>query len=174
MNYISKYSEWENISEATLDDTKIDVDYSPSRTGRNVLDRLGITENLKLTQTGSKPKDKELVLQIRQSSMKLIEFGDFIRINNIEDIDSQVFIYDTTSINIPYAVAIKGIKTTMIKQSNRTGASARGNYFRETAFIITFAIRLWEEKSVKIDIYSNRGKIKLDFIPNGKAIMSKS
>lgn len=174
MNYISKYTEWENISEATLDDTKIDVDYIPSRTGRDFLTRFGITDNLKLTQTGSIPKPTEVVLQIRQSSMKLIDFGDFIRINNIEDINSQLFIYDTTSTNFPYAVAIKGIKTTMIKQATRTGASARGNYFRETAFIITFAIRLWEEKSVKIDIYSNRGKIKLDFIPNGKAVMSKS
>lgn len=174
MNYISKYSEWENISEATLDDTKIDVDYIPSRTGRTSLDRMGITDNLKLRQTGSIPKPTELVLQIRQSSMKLIEFSDFIRINNIEDINSQVFIYDTTSINVPYAVAIKGIKTTMIKQSNRIGASARGNYFRETAFIITLAIRLWETKSISIDIYSNRGKIKLDFISNGTAKMSKN
>jgi hypothetical protein len=169
MNYISKYSELENISEATLDDTKIDVDYIPSRRGRDVLDRFGITENLKLSQTGSVPKLTELVLQIRQSSMKLIEFGDLIKINNIEDISSQLFIYETTSRNFPYAVAVKGIKTTMLKQANRTGASARGNYFRETAFIITFAIRLWEKNGVKIDIYSNRGKIKLDFKSNSNA-----
>ena len=177
MNYISKYSEFENISEATLDDTKIDIDYIPSRTGRDILDRFGITENLKLTPTGSRPRPTELVLQIRQSSMKLIEFGDLIRINNIEDVDSQLFIYDTTSRNFPYAVAVRGIKTTMIKQANRIGASARGNYFRETAFIITFAIRLWEQNGVKIDIYSNRGKIKLDFKSNGnarKATMSNS
>jgi len=176
MNHISKYSEWENISEATLDDTKIDVDYIPSRTGRRILDGLGITENLKLVQTGSVPKSSELVMHIRQSSIRLVEFGDFIRINNIDisDIGSRVFIYDTTSTNIPYAVALKGIKTTMIKQANRIGASARGNYFRETAFIITFAIRLWKEKSVKIDIYSNRGRIKLDFPRNGDAKMSNS
>ena len=175
MNHISKYSEWENISEATLDDTKIDVDYIPSRTGRRILDNLGITENLKLVQTGSIPNTAELVMHIRQSSIRLVEFGDFIRMNNIDisDIHSKVFIYDTTSINVPYAVALKGIKTTMIKQANKVGASARGNYFRETAFIITFAIRLWESKSVKIDIYSNRGKIKLDF-SNNKAKMSKS
>ena len=173
MNYISKYSELENISEATLDDSKIDVDYSPSRTGRRILDRLGITENLKLTPTGSRPKSTELVLQIRQSSMKLIEFGDFIRINKIEDVNSQVFVYDTTSKNVPYAVVVKDIKTTMLRQSDRIGASARGNYFRETAFIITFAIRLWSKKSVKIDIYSNRGKINLDFPSNGDASMSK-
>jgi hypothetical protein len=176
MNHISKYSEWKNISEATLDDTKIDVDYIPSRTGRRILDNLGVTENLKLVQTGSVPKSSELVMHIRQSSIRLVEFGDFIRINNIDisDIHSQVFIYDTTSTNIPFAVALKGIKTTMIKQANRVGASARGNYFRETAFIITFAIRLWKEKSIKIDIYSNRGRIKLDFPRNGDAKMSNS
>jgi hypothetical protein len=182
MNHISKYSEWKNISEATLDDTKIDVDYIPSRTGRRILDRLGITENLKLVQTSSIPKETELIMYIRPSSIKLIEFGDFIRINNIDisDIHSQVFIYDTTSTNVPFAVAMRG-KTTMIKQANRVGASARGNYFRETAFIITFAIRLWEDKAVKIDIYSNRGKIKLDFKSNSnenengrKATMSNS
>ena len=59
MNHISKYSEWKNISEATLDDTKIDVDYIPSRTGRRILDNLGVTENLKLVQTGFVPKSSE-------------------------------------------------------------------------------------------------------------------
>ena len=83
MNHISKYSEWKNISEATLDDTKIDVDYIPSRTGRRILDRLGITENLKLVQTSSIPKETELIMHIRPSSIKLIEFGDFIKINTL-------------------------------------------------------------------------------------------
>jgi len=171
MNYIQKYNEWENISEATLDNTKELVDYDISRTGRVKIDLLGISENIKLTTTSTKPADNEFVIQIRPSSFRLIEFSKFIELYKIEDMND-IFIYDTTSTKYPYAVAIKGIKTTMVRQSNRVGASARGNYFRETAFIITLAIRLWETKGVKIDIYSNRGKIEMNFA-KGIATMSK-
>lgn len=175
MNYIQKYNEWENISEATLDNTKELVDYDISRTGRVKIDLLGISENIKLTPTSTKPDDNEFVIQIRPSSFRLIEFSKFIELYKIEDMND-IFIYDTTSTKYPYAVAIKGIKTTMVRQSNRVGASARGNYFRETAFIITLAIRLWENKGVKIDIYSNRGKIEMNFDRFGSqrvATMSK-
>jgi hypothetical protein len=175
MNYIQKYNEWENISEATLDNTKELVDYDISRKGRVKIDLLGISENIKLTTTSTKPANNEFVIQIRPSSFRLIEFSKFIELYKIEDMND-IFIYETTSTKYPYAVAIKGIKTTMVRQSNRVGASARGNYFRETAFIITLAIRLWETKGVKIDIYSNRGKIEMNFDRFGSqrvATMSK-
>ena len=175
MNYIQKYNEWENISEATLDDTKELVDYDISRTGRVKIDLLGISENIKLTTTKIKPSDNEFVIQIRPSSFRLIEFSKFIELYKIEDMNN-IFIYETTSTKYPHAVALKGIKTTMVRQSNRVGGSARGNYFRETAFIITLAIRLWENKGVKIDIYSNRGKIDMNFDKfgsQGVATMSK-
>ena len=175
MNYIQKYNEWENISEATLDDTKELVDYDISRKGRVKIDLLGISENIKLTTTKIKPSDNEFVIQIRPSSFRLIEFSKFIELYKIEDMNN-IFIYETTSTKYPYAVALKGIKTTMVRQSNRVGGSARGNYFRETAFIITLAIRLWENKGVKIDIYSNRGKIDMNFDKfgsQGVATMSK-
>lgn len=175
MNYIQKYNEWENISEATLDDTKELVDYDISRKGRVKIDLLGISENIKLTTTKIKPSDNEFVIQIRPSSFRLIEFSKFIELYKIEDMNN-IFIYETTSTKYPHAVALKGIKTTMVRQSNRVGGSARGNYFRETAFIITLAIRLWENKGVKIDIYSNRGKIDMNFDKfgsQGVATMSK-
>jgi hypothetical protein len=171
MNYIQKYNEWENISEATLDSTKELVDYDISRKGRIKMKLLGISENIKLTTTSTKPADNEFVIQIRPSSFRLIEFSKFIELYKIEDMND-IFVYETTSTKYPYAVAVKGIKTTMVRQSNRVGGSARGNYFRETAFIITLAIRLWETKGVKIDIYSNRGKIKMNFA-KGVATMSK-
>ena len=170
MNYLQRYNEWENISEATLDSSKDLVDYDLSRTGRIKMNLLGVSENIKLTISTSLPDDKEFVIQIRNSSFRLIEFSKFIELNQIEDMND-IFIYDTTSTKYPYAVAVKGIRTTMLRQSNRTGASARGNYFRETAFIITLAIRLWETKGVKIDIYSNRGNIKMNF-GKGFATMS--
>lgn len=171
MNYIQKYNEWDNISEATLDDSKELVDYDLSRSGRTKMNTLGVSENIKLTTTTIKPADNEFVIQIRPSSFRLIEFSKFIELYKIEDMNN-IFIYETTSTKYPYAVALKGIKTTMLKQSNRVGASARGNYFRETAFIITLAVRLWETKKIKIDIYSNRGKINMNFA-EGFAIMSK-
>ena len=170
MNYLQRYNEWENISEATLDSSKDLVDYDLSRTGRIKMNLLGVSENIKLTTTTTTPDDKEFVIQIRNSSFRLIEFSKFIELYQIEDMND-IFIYDTTSTKYPYAVAVKGTKTTMLKQSNRKGASARGNYFRETAFIITLAIRLWETKGVKIDIYSNRGNIKMNF-GKGFATMS--
>jgi hypothetical protein len=171
MNYIQKYNEWDNISEATLDDSKELVDYDLSRSGRVKMNKLEVSENIKLTTTNLLPGDNEFVIQIRPSSFRLIEFSKFIELYKIEDM-SKIFIYETTSTKYPYAVALKGIKTTMLKQSNRKGASARGNYFRETAFLITLAIRLWETKGVKIDIYSNRGKIDISF-SDGFAMMSK-
>ena len=170
MNYLQRYNEWENISEATLDSSKDLVDYDLSRTGRIKMNLLGVSENIKLTPTTTPPDDKEFVIQINPSSLRLIEFSKFIELYQIEDMND-IFIYDTTSTKYPYAVAVKGTKTSMLKQSNRKGASARGNYFRETAFIITLAIRLWETKGVKIDIYSNRGNIKMNF-GKGFATMS--
>ena len=170
MNYLQRYNEWENISEATLDSSKDLVDYDLSRRGRIKMNLLGVSENIKLTPTTTPPDIKEFVIQIRPSSFRLIEFSKFIELYQIEDMND-IFIYDTTSTKYPYAVAVKGTKTTMVRQSDRKGASARGNYFRETAFIITLAIRLWETKGIKIDIYSNRGNIKMNF-GKGFATMS--
>jgi hypothetical protein len=176
MNYLQRYNEWENISEATLDSSKDLVDYELSRNGRSKMNTLGVSENIKLSPSSSLPDDKEFVIQIRPSSFKLIEFSKFLEIyqidiNDLSSLSDKIFIYETTSTKYPYAVALKGIKTTMLKQSNRKGASARGNYFRETAFIITLAIRLWETKGIKINIYSNRGEIKMNF---GKGFASMS
>jgi hypothetical protein len=170
MNYLQRYNEWENISEATLDSSKDLIDYNISRTGLEKIKLLGVSKDIKLTPVSSLPDDKEFVIQIRPSSFRLVEFSKFIEMYQIKDMNN-IFIYETTSTKYPYAVALKGIKTTMVRQSDRKGASARGNYFRETAFIIKLATRLWETKGVKIDIYSNRGKIKMNFA-KGFATMS--
>ena len=170
MNYLKRYNEWEKISEATLDNSKDLVDYTISTTSYDKIELLGVSRDIKLVPTKSLPNNKEFVIQIKASSFKLIEFSKFIEMYKIEDMND-ILIYDTSSTKYPYAVALKGIRTTMLKQADRKGASARGNYFRETAFIITLASRLWETKGIKISLYSNKDRIKMDF-RKGFAVIS--
>ena len=170
MNYLKRYNEWEKISEATLDNSKDLVDYTISTTSYDKIELLGVSRDIKLVPTKSLPNDKEFVIQIKASSFRLIEFSKFIEMYKIEDVND-IIIYNTSSTKYPYAVALKGIRTTMLKQADRKGASARGNYFRETAFIITLASRLWETKGIKISLYSNKDRIKMDF-RKGFAVIS--
>ena len=70
MNYLQRYNEWENISEATLDSSKDLIDYNISRTGWEKIELLGVSKDIKLTPVSSLPDDKEFVIQIRNSSFK--------------------------------------------------------------------------------------------------------
>lgn len=170
MNKLKNFTQLFNISEATLNASKEDVVYTLSRTGREKISEIGrITENLILQPVKEEPDDDEVIIHIRPSSFRVMEFSKFKEVYQIQDPSQEIFVYQTSSLVYPYAVAIRDTKTTMIKQMIREGASARGDYFRETAFIITLAIRLWERLKVKTEVSSNRGKIPMLYEDNGNA-----
>ncbi len=170
MNNLKTFTQLFNISEATLNASKVDVIYTLSRSGREKISSLGrITGDLIFEPVDQEPTGEEVVIHIKPSSFRTIKYSDFKEIYNITDPSQELFIYETTSQLYPYAVAIRDTKTTMIKQKFREGASARGDYFRETAFVITMAIRLWERLRVKVDVFSNRGKIPMLFEDDGNA-----
>jgi hypothetical protein len=131
-----------SIFEATLDDDKRGINYALSRDGKTEVkeDDVEVTTKLKLYYTSELPELEEKVISIRTASLKIVKFSDIIKIFNVTDPSSDLFIYKTTSLKFPFALAKKGIKTNMIKQLDRVGASARGDYFRETVFVIQFAI----------------------------------
>jgi len=155
------------ITEATLNDSKIGVGYELSRPGRkNLSKKLNISEeNLRVNFNFSNetPNDDDEILVIGKTTFFTNTFKQFKDKNNKERED--LFVYELTIDDIGYkwAVAPKGIETTVIRQHTRTGASKRGNYFKETSFIITLAKMLYDEKGIKIDIFSNRGQIFMDY-----------
>jgi hypothetical protein len=155
-----------SIFEATLDDDKRDINYALSRDGKTEVkeDDVEVTTKLKLYYTSELPELEEKVISIRPASLKIVKFSDIIKIFNVTDPLSELFIYKTTSLKFPFAIAKKGIKTNMIKQLDRVGASARGDYFRETVFVIQFAIRVWEKFGHRIDCFNHDGRIPINFI----------
>jgi hypothetical protein len=158
------------ISEATLNSSKADVIYTLSRKGREKISELGrITENLILQPVSEEPDEDDTIIHIRPSSFRTIEYSEFKKVYDITNPNEELFVYETSSVIYPYAIAIKDTKTTMIKQAFREGASARGDYFRETAFVITLAIRLWQRLRVQVEVASNRGRIPMLYEPDGNA-----
>lgn len=154
--------------EATLDDSKAGVEYEFSRTAQDQAKRLDISQNLSFVPIDYFPEDDIDVLHIRPSSIRAVTFGNLrklLGINDQSDID-KVLIYETTSKKYPFAIAKKGTRTTTLRQKGREGVTKRAEHFRETVFIIVFASTLWEKLGHKIDIYSNRGKIELNFLQN--------
>jgi hypothetical protein len=154
-----------SIFEATLDDDKRGINYALSRDGKTEVkeDDVEVTTKLKLYYTSELPELEEKVISIRPASLKIVKFSDIIKIFNVTDPSSELFIYKTTSLKFPFAIAKKGIKTNMIKQLDRVGASARGDYFRETVFVIQFAIRVWEKFGHRIDCFNHDGRIQIDY-----------
>ncbi len=155
-----------SIFEATLDDDKRGINYALSRDGKTEVkeDDVEVTTRLKLFFTNELPELEEKVISIRPASLKIVKFSDIIKMYNVTDPQSELFIYKTTSLKFPFAIAKKGIKTNMIKQLDRVGASARGDYFRETVFVIQFAIRVWEKFGHRIDCFNHDGRIPINFI----------
>lgn len=170
MKNLKTFTRWISLSEATLNDSKADIIYTLSRSGRDKIKSVAnITGDIVFEPSEILPSDNDSVIHIRPSSFRDVKFSEIKEIYKIEDPKQELFIYETTSQLYPYAVALKGTKTTMIKQKFREGASARGDYFRETAFVITMAIRLWKKLRVKIEISSNRGYIPMIFEDDGQA-----
>lgn len=154
-----------SIFEATLDDNKRNINYALSRDGKTEVkeDDVEVTTKLQLFYTDELPDLEEKVINIRPASLKILTFSDILKINNITDPKSELFIYKTTSLKFPFAVAKKGIKTVMIKQLDRKGASARGDYFRETVFVILFTFKLWQDYGIAIECFNHDGRIPIDF-----------
>lgn len=161
------------INEATLGFDKRGVDYQLSRPGRGKAhkfsDNVNLeTFNIKFENTNEIPKDTDDVLEIRSSSFRKINYLDFKEINKLEDSDIMIYKVISDDISIKWAVASEGKGTSVIKQLNRKGSSKRGDYFRETAFLIKLAQIAWETEGVKLKIYSNRGEIEMDYKTDGE------
>ncbi len=172
MRFISKFQNFE-INEAFLDDSKNGISYTLSRQGRNSASKFGITKDLTLSFSKTQPSLNQEILWIKAASIQKISFGELCDILNISgSLVDKIMIYQTSSKIFPWAIAKKGIRTTMVKQLEKVGASKRGNHFRETAFIITLAIEAYAEKRIKIPIASNRGFIKMTYNTDGTSHIS--
>ena len=166
MNNLSKYSDF--INEATLGIDKIGTDYQLSRPGREKAFKFSDSTdlesfNIKFESTREIPKDTDDVLFISKTTFFKRNYLDFKEKNNLTDNDLMIYKIISDDIDIKWAVAKIGQPTTALRQLNRKGASRRGDYFRETAFIIKLAQRAWESKGVKLKIYSNRGEIEMNY-----------
>lgn len=169
MNNIYNYLDF--INEATLGIDKAKVDYQLSRPGRDkafVYSNSTDLEsfNIKFEYTLESPDDTDDVLLIRPSSFLKINYSKLKQKEELNDGDFMVYKLISDDINIKWAVAKIGQKTTVLKQFDRTGASKRGDYFRETAFLIRLAELAWINKGVKLKIYSNRGQIEMVYLKN--------
>lgn len=171
MEKIINFLNFSVLNEATIDDSKHNIIYELSRDGRKSANRLDISENLTFDPIYDEyPNDDVEVLYVRPSSIRSMEFSklkQLLSINTEEDL-SNLLVYNSTSRKYPYMVIKKGTKTTMIRQKERTGVAKRAEHFRETAFMIIFIGRIWERYEYKIDVYSNRGKIDIDFLKNDR------
>jgi hypothetical protein len=153
------------IQEATLGDDKRGINYALSRDGKTEVkeDDVEVTTKLQLHYTSELPTLEEKVINIRAASLKIVTFADVLKKYEVTDPKSDLFIYKTTSLKFPFAVAKKGINTVMIKQLDRKGSSARGDYFRETVFVIIFTIKLWENYGIAIECFNHDGRIPIEF-----------
>jgi len=171
MRFISNFREFDSINEATLNDTKIDIDYILSRQGRATIAKFGVTENMILTFTRVIPDDEVDVLWIRPSSIQKVKFIDLKSKLNISN--DELMIYKTSSTKFPWAIAKHGIRTNMVKQKEKEGSAKRGDHFRESAFIITLSIEAWSMKRVKIPVLTNRDPVKMTYNNDGTANISE-
>lgn len=172
---IYKYNNF--LNEASLNDDKVNVDYQLSRSGRvkafQYSDGVELESfNIKFEYTNETPNDDDNILLIRPSSFSEIKFGNFIRNNNLEINDILLYKLTSDDISHKWAIAIKGTSTTMLRQLTRTGSSKRGDYFRETAFLIRLAQISWETKKVGLKIFSNRGEVEMLYQDGKQAEMS--
>ena len=170
---MSIHGYYDFINEATLGFSKKGIDYQLSRPGRHrahkFSDNTDIESfNIKFESTDEIPEDIDDVLEIRSSSFRKINYLDFKEIYKLEDNDLMIYKIISDDIDIKWAIAREGQVTSNLKQLNRKGSSKRGDYFRETAFIIRLAKIAWQTKGVKLKIYSNRGEVEMDYRVNNQ------
>lgn len=165
MRFISEFSAFDSINEATLDDTKVNIDYILSRPGRDAVEKFGITQDLTLSYSTKRPNLGEVVLWIKATSIQEITFRELKSFLGISS-NNELMIYQTSSKKYPWAIAKKGISSKMVRQKEKSGASKRGEHFRESAFIITLAIEAWKLKRVKLPVITNRGIVEMVYTRN--------
>jgi len=171
-------SYYQFLNEATLSPDKIGLKYTVSSDGRKKIQQLSKTLSPDCIFTplpdhevlGKKnptspefqlPNEIDTVLFLRATKFEEMTWGDFIDIFNIDKPYDQLFIYKTNSKNYPFAVIFKGNTTTVIKQLEKSGPTARGDYFRETAFIVTLGRVLWQMHGIQPMLMSKRGIIQM-------------
>ena len=148
MKYLQKFLGFQQIFEATFNVGKIGISYIPNKKGLAVLDRLGLSIT-SFEQTNEKPEIDDEVLLIKSSTFSFENWDG-----------SDGYLFYKTGIDSPkFAVAKINSTSTMVVQKERTGASKRGDYFRETAFLIILGQRIWEKLGLQIPIYSKLEEI---------------
>jgi hypothetical protein len=145
MKYLEKFSSFEQLFEATFNLAKTGISYIPNSKGEAILKRMGYTIT-SFESTTEKPKIEDEILVIKPSSFSIDDY------QGEED-----FLFYKTGIEKPeFAVARINSTSTVVVQKERSGGSKRGDYFRETAFLIVLGQRVWQTLGLKIPVY---GKI---------------
>lgn len=170
MKYLNKYYQF--INEATLNDSKIGIDYELSRPGREKLSKIDVSfsKNIKLKNVDDLGSNKVII--IRPTTLKIVNDFQSYK-NDLGKEDSDFLFYKSTSRKYPWFVATKGTRTKMIRQLTKRGASKRGSHFRESAFLITLAKVAWTLKGAKFRVYTNRGEVSMDYYKSGAIISTK-
>jgi len=145
MKYLEKFSSFEQLFEATFNLAKTGISYIPNTKGKTILKRLGY-DITSFETTSEKPQIDDEILLIKSSSFSVDDYqGD-------ED-----FLFYKTGLEKPeFAAARINSTSTVVVQKERSGGSKRGDYFRETAFLIILSQRMWQTLGLKIPVY---GKI---------------
>ena len=158
------------INEATLDELKRDDIYELNAKGRELFSKYLSSSDKNTIDVIFEPvdtiPDDEKVLQIRSASF--LGFNNFDELkNSIGEESSGFLLYsintDDYTSGYSYAAAKLGTKTSVVRKNYKSGSSKRGNHFRETAFMVIMAIKLWEKEKKKIRIYTIKGEILMDY-----------
>ena len=148
MKYLEKFLEFQQIFEATFNLGKSGINYIPNKKGIAILKRLGL-DITSFESTTEKPQVEDEVLLIKTSTFSIEDYeGD----------DNYLF-YKTGIDSPKFAVAKINSTSTIVVQKERTGASKRGDYFRETAFLIILGQRIWKELGLQIPVYGKTEQI---------------
>ena len=163
MKYLNKFNNFNNFSkifEATFTIDKHGIDYIPqSDKGAKSLQKLRLNHEMIFKFTESKPNPEDKVIFIKRSSFSIEVYSDVISKY------TKLFHYETGDSKFPFACVPIGEKTDRLVQKEAKGRGAsRGDYFRETAFIIILAQRVWEKTGKKIKSYGKDGLINFKYI----------
>ena len=145
MKYLEKFLGFQQIFEATFNLAKSGINYIPNKKGQAILKRLGL-DITSFESTTESPQVEDEVLLIKSSTFSIEDYEG----------DGNYLFYKTGIDSPKFAVAKINSTSTIVVQKERTGASKRGDYFRETAFLIILGQRVWEKLELQIPVY---GKI---------------
>ena len=162
MKYLNKFNNFNNffnIFEATFTIDKHGIDYIPqSDKGVKSLEKLRLNPSMVFKFTESKPNPEDKVIFIRRSSFSIEVYSDVISKH------TKLFHYETGDSKYPFACVPIGEKTDRLVQKEAKGrAASRGDYFRETAFLIILAQLIWKQKGKMIKVYGKNGLINFNY-----------